>query len=259
LVGALLAGGAGYSDKEASGDAGASRRNGDTHVDASEQLAVDAQRSRPSPTARLVDRTAVARSARPSAGVELDGQQVAGTPPPRRTGSPSASFGVGLEPVRPATGPLCAGPGWERRRGAIMLARIRYPYWGLAFSIQFMGARNGYLGYTSYGDRRIEIYVRPCSQESDEVLTHTIGHEIGHAVDYTFGDAARRARWQSIRGIPASTPWYGCAACTDYDTPAGDFAETFAYWQVGPVGYRSTLVRPPSQAQLEAVGALFWP
>ncbi len=140
-----------------------------------------------------------------------------------------------------------------------MLARIRYPYWGLAFSIQFMGARNGYLGYTSYGDRRIEIYVQPCSQESDEVLTHTIGHEIGHAVDYTFGDAARRARWQSIRGIPASTPWYGCAACTDYDTPAGDFAETFAYWQVGPVGYRSTLVRPPSRAQLEAVGALFWP
>lgn len=140
-----------------------------------------------------------------------------------------------------------------------MLARIRYPYWGLSFSIQFLRARDGYLGFTWYADRRIEIYVRQCSQESDAVLTHTIAHEIGHAVDYTFGDTTRRARWKQMRGVSAASPWYGCSTCTDYDTPAGDFAEVFAYWQAGPAGYRSVLVQPPSPTRLRALSPLFWP
>jgi len=140
-----------------------------------------------------------------------------------------------------------------------MLARIGYPYRGLGFFIDFLPARQGLLGFTSYADRRIEVYVRPCSLESDLVLTHTIAHEIGHAVDFTVGDPGRRARWQQGRGIPASTPWYGCSACSDYHTPAGDFAETFAYWQVGPAGYRSTMAGPPTAAQLRALDALFWP
>jgi len=178
---------------------------------------------------------------------------------PSPAGSQPRSLGVRLGPVRPPAGPQCTGPGWEQRRGATILARIRYPYWGLSFSIEFLGARNGYLGFTSYADRRIEVYVRPCSQQSDAVLMHTIAHEIGHAVDYTFGDVTRRARWQRIRGIPADTPWYGCFRCTDYNTPAGDFAESFAFWQVGSAGYRSTMAGPPSPAQLRALGATFWP
>ncbi len=156
-------------------------------------------------------------------------------------------------------GPLCWGAGWEQRRGATVLARIRYPYWGLAFSISFLGPREGLLGYTSFHDRRIEIYVRSCSEESDVTLEHTIGHEIGHAVDYSFGDETRRAQWERARGIRAGTAWYGCATCADYDTPAGDFAETFAYWQVGPLDYRSLIAPPPTQAQLRALARLFWP
>jgi len=140
-----------------------------------------------------------------------------------------------------------------------MLARIGYPYWGLAFAIHFLPARSGYLGFTTYADRRIEVYVGPCSRESDAVLTHTIAHEIGHAVDYTLGDPGRRARWQRARGIPAGTPWFDCSACTDYHTPAGDFAETFAYWQAGPSGFRSTMAGPPTPAQLRGLGTFFWP
>lgn len=180
-------------------------------------------------------------------------------PRSRPPGTPSHSFGLRLGPVRPAAGPLCSGRGWEQRRGTTLLARIGYPYWGLAFSIRFLPARAGYLGYTSYADRRIEVYVRPCSRESEAVLTHAIAHEIGHAVDYTFGDDGRRVRWEHERGIAAGTPWYGCPECTDYHTPAGDFAETFAYWQAGPAGYRSTMAGPPTPVELRVLGAFFWP
>lgn len=175
------------------------------------------------------------------------------------TPAPAQLVGLRLGPVHPPSGPLCSGTGWEQRRGATMLARIRYPYWGLAFSIDFLGARAGFLGYTSYRDRIIEVYVRPCSEESDVVLEHTIAHEIGHAVDDSFSDETRRAQWDRVRGIPAGTPWYGCSTCSDYDTPAGDFAETFAYWQVGPSDYRSLIAPPPAPAQLREVAALFWP
>lgn len=185
-----------------------------------------------------------------------------GLPPrsadPPATTPPARPVGVLPGPVRPAPGPLCSGAGWEQRRGVTMLARIGYPYRGLAFSIHFRPARAGHLGFTSYAARRIEIYVRPCSRESDVVLTHTIAHEIGHAVDYTLGDPGRRARWQQARGIATSTPWYGCSTCPDYHTPAGDFAETFAYWQVGPADYRSTMARPPTPAQLRTLGSFFW-
>lgn len=174
-------------------------------------------------------------------------------------GVPTRPIGSRLGPVQRPAGPQCEGPGWEQRRGTAMLAEIDYPYWGLSFTIRFLAARDGYLGYTSYPDRLIVIFVRPCSQESDVTLRHTIAHEIGHAVDYALADDTRRARWKRLRGIAGSTPWYGCSACTDYGTPAGDFAETFAYWQAGPGGFRSTLAGPPSAAQLRTLNPLFWP
>lgn len=214
------------------------------------------------PTAAVLSTAAAAMpskspSVRPSSlGVRAS---PASSPSPRRHAATTRPIGIRLGPVQPPAGPQCTGPGWEHRRGTAMLAQIGYPYWGLSFTIRFHAARDGYLGYTSYSDRLIVIYVRPCSQESDVVLRHTIAHEIGHAVDYAFADDTRRARWKRLRGIAAVTPWYGCSACTDYDTPAGDFAEAFAYWQAGPGGFRSDMAGPPTAAQLRAVNALFWP
>jgi hypothetical protein len=70
----------------------------------------------------------------------------------------------------------------------------------------------------------------PCPRE---LLRHVIGHEPGHAYDTAHLTPATRRAWQLARGIPVTTPWYGCSGCTDFATPAGDFAEVYAQWASG--------------------------
>jgi hypothetical protein len=151
----------------------------------------------------------------------------------------------------------CSGAGWQQRRGTAALSRISYPWQQLGFRVQFLPARADYLGYTNFPDRRIEVYVQGCPEESPALLAHVIAHEIGHAVDFRYGNADRRARWLSLRALPVHTPWYGNALSADFRTPAGDFAETFAFSVAGPVGYRSELGSAPSAAQLVALQPLF--
>jgi hypothetical protein len=153
----------------------------------------------------------------------------------------------------------CSGAGWQQRRGVAALSRITYPWQQLGFRVELLPARADYLGYTNFQQRRIEVYVQPCSQESPELLTHVIAHEIGHAVDFRYGNVDRRARWLSLRALPAETPWYGNALSADFRTPAGDFAETFALAVAGPVGYRSELASAPAAAQLVELRPLFAP
>jgi hypothetical protein len=134
------------------------------------------------------------------------------------------------------------------------LRRITYPWAQLGYTITFLGAEPGFLGKTFPASRHIEIYVRP--NESLDMLTHVLAHEIGHAIDKTYGDDSRRARWVQLRGINPQVPWFGCPACRDFATPAGDFAETFAYWQAGPADY-SQMAPPPSSAALAQLVPLF--
>ena len=51
--------------------------------------------------------------------------------------------------------------------------------------------------------------------------------------------------------------WFGCDECSDYATPAGDFAEVFEYWLLGPGDFRSQMGPPPSSEQLELLSHLF--
>jgi hypothetical protein len=67
-----------------------------------------------------------------------------------------------------------------------------------------------------------------------------------------------RAAYQAARGIPASTPWYGCSGCTDFATPAGDFAEVYAQWVRGSADNRSELAGDPGPAELAALAAQFF-
>jgi hypothetical protein len=51
--------------------------------------------------------------------------------------------------------------------------------------------------------------------------------------------------------------WYGCDGCTDYRSPAGDWAEVFAYWLAGPGDFRSQMGPPPDAAHMALIAQLY--
>ena len=134
------------------------------------------------------------------------------------------------------------------------MARISYPWQQLGYRIVFEGPVPGMSGRTSPRSMgTIEIYVQP--DETVDMLAHVIAHEIGHAVDLVYGNDQRRSVWLQLRGI-SPRPWFTCSMCEDFSTPAGDFAETFAYWQLHDFS-RSLLAPPPTVAQLVQLSPLF--
>jgi hypothetical protein len=114
------------------------------------------------------------------------------------------------------------------------------------WEISFHEARSGVLGYTFVEERRIEVYVRP--EMSESLLAHVIAHEIAHAIDVTHNSGDDRARWQALRGIEEK-PWWPGNGASDFSTGAGDFAESFAAWQVGDGSFRSMIGDPPEAAE----------
>ena len=141
-------------------------------------------------------------------------------------------------------------------RAQRIYAGFHYDVGRLGYRIVFKPAVPGLLGLTDSRTRTITVYVR--SSETDLVLAHTIAHEMGHAVDFTRGTAARHGRYQTVRGIRRSvSAWYGCNSCTDYTTSAGDWAEVFAQWLAGPGDYRSRMAAAPTAAQLAVLAPLF--
>jgi hypothetical protein len=157
-----------------------------------------------------------------------------------------------------AAADLCSGPGWQARRGAAALASLKGGAARTGFRVEFAPARTGYLGLTHLKERRIELFVRACGVQSDELLRHVMAHELGHAFDTTHGNAGTRRAWQAARGIPAGTPWYGCSGCTDFATPAGDFAEVYAQWARGAATNRSELAGDVPPAQLQRLAQRFF-
>ncbi|MBV9936217.1 MAG: hypothetical protein JO367_18120, partial [Actinobacteria bacterium] len=150
-----------------------------------------------------------------------------------------------------------AAPGSPEEVGQAALARLTYPWAATGYTIVFEGPRAGLFGLTKADERRIEIYVRP--GENPDLLAHVVAHEIGHAVDKTFGTPARRGEWLTIRGLSPSSGWFTCNRCTDFDTPAGDFAETFAQWQLGLNDFRSRVAPMPDAAMMARLVPLFAP
>jgi hypothetical protein len=114
------------------------------------------------------------------------------------------------------------------------------------------------MGLTHLKQRRIEMFVRSCEAQSDALLRHVMAHELGHAYDTTHMTSAKRAAWQRVRGIPASTPWYGCSGCTDFATPAGDYAEVYAQWARGATSNKSQLSGAPGPAELAGLARQFF-
>jgi hypothetical protein len=142
------------------------------------------------------------------------------------------------------------------RRGRAALAALGFPTERLGYAIVFRPSRGGLLGLADEGTRTITVYVR--HGQSERSLRVTIAHEIGHVVDYlTRTDAKHRAYLQA-RGLRTDTPWYPCNGCSDYASPAGDFAEVFALWLAGPGDFRSRMAGPPTRSQLHDLGLRFF-
>jgi hypothetical protein len=148
-----------------------------------------------------------------------------------------------------------AGSATESPHAEAALAMITVPWQQLNYSLTFMGPRRGYRAMTFPDERRIEIYLRP--GDSPRLVAYDIAHELGHAIDLTFNTRARRQKWMQVRGIDPSLAWFGCDACSDFKTPAGDFAETFAFLLLGPGHYASKLAPPPSSEQIQAISSFF--
>jgi hypothetical protein len=155
----------------------------------------------------------------------------------------------------PDPDPNDLSPGWEQRWGQAAVARMSYPWAQLGYTVRFLSGRPGLLGKTIPSSKEIEIYVR--QGETFDRMRHALAHELGHAVDLSYNNAARRARWRQLRGIDPSTPWFLWNG-RDYASPAGDFAETFALWQAGPADY-SEMAAPPDGVALAALQPLFYP
>ena len=160
-------------------------------------------------------------------------------------------------PTAPAAD-LCSGDGWEQRRGEAALASLRGDAARTGFTVTFESARSGYLGLTHLNEKRISMHVRSCAKESDELLRHVMAHELGHAWDTNHMDGTSRTAYMAARGIPTSTPWYGCSGCTDFATPAGDFAEVYAQWARGASSNKSLLAADATTADLTEYAAQFF-
>lgn len=196
---------------------------------------------------------AVARqlAARRAAARQLEAQRAAA--------ARAAASAAVARPVRapaPVLAPAVVRPAeTAAQRGSRVLASLHYDLGRLGYRIEFLPAKGGYLGMTIGSRKLVQIYVR--SSQSDLVLAHSIAHEVGHVLDFTRGNESTRAQYLSIRRLDPRLTWYGCSGCSDFRTPAGDWAEVFAYWLAGPGDFRSQMAGAPTNAQLRSLDALF--
>ena len=141
-----------------------------------------------------------------------------------------------------------------REKSALDL--IQYPWHDLQYEIVFRPPQTGIRAMIFPPQHRIEIYVRP--GDDYRLLAYDIAHELGHAIDLTFNTDATRKIWMKERGIEAGTAWFGCSGCSDYATPAGDFAESFATLLLGSGHFAGRLAPTPTLAQIPDL-QLFFP
>ncbi|CAB4530574.1 unannotated protein [freshwater metagenome] len=172
-----------------------------------------------------------------------------------------------LPPAQPQVAPIVLESGaaqavenltspQDRALAAQALGLIQYDWQNSlkGWELRFLGARTGYRGMTYPADRRIEVYLR--SGDSPQSLAHVVAHEMGHAVDLTFFDDGDRRAWMSARKMGSGVPWFVVPGVADFASGCGDFAESFAWWQVGPPAWFGELAPPPTVIQLGVLVSL---
>jgi hypothetical protein len=152
---------------------------------------------------------------------------------------------------------LLSGPSAQDspNRNDEALSLISFPWQQLHYNIVFLAPKHGVRAMIFPRARRIEVYARP--SDDPHQVAYDIAHELGHAIDLTFNTPETRKQWMEARGINPNTPWFGCNACTDFNTPAGDFAETFAFLLLGPGNFSGKIASAPAQEQVAALKTFF--
>ena len=85
-------------------------------------------------------------------------------------------------------------------------------------------------GLTYPYDQSIELFVR--DDDTPESLAGILAHELAHAIDVQYLDDGDRNEWAEARRIEDAS-WWPDAFARDFQTGAGDFAESFAFWALG--------------------------
>lgn len=212
------------------------------------------------------DLTPVAATTPLSPSVTAPVTDASEAPEPAATEAPSAAAVVPAPaaPVRTTprhTAPAadaCSGANWQAERGRRALASLRDSGQRSGVTVSFKAAKSGYLGLTFPAQHHVDVFVRSCDVESEALLRHVVSHEMGHAYDAAHMTPALRDAYEAMRGIPAGTPWFGCNYCSDFATPAGDFAETYSQWQRGTADSRTKMAPMPTASQLAAIAAAFF-
>lgn len=139
---------------------------------------------------------------------------------------------------------------WEHEIGLKAMSAISFDWENHleGWTIEFKPGEEGVLGYTFVKEKRIEVYIRP--NQSVNLVSHVIAHELGHAVDVSYNSKQERELWIEVRGMDKETPWWPGNGASDFHTGAGDFAESFAFWQLGDSFYRSKIGSPPTSEQI---------
>jgi hypothetical protein len=141
----------------------------------------------------------------------------------------------------------------EMVRNDTALSMITFPWHDIGYDIVFMPPMTGYRAMTYPKQHRIEIYARP--NDDAKRLAHDIAHELGHAIDVTYNTAESRKEWMEYRNIDPSKSWFTCNKCSDFESPAGDFAETFALLQVGPDYFSGRVAPKPLSKDIPTLNA----
>ena len=153
----------------------------------------------------------------------------------------------------PRRAPFTLAVATQRGQAALASLPVRPTAgWRVAFAVY----RGRYLGMTDSGHKLITLWVKPT--DSRQQLRITLGHELGHVLDFTTVGSDQRTRYLSLRGRAGSTTrWYPCNGCEDYAYPAGDFAEVYALWVAGAGDFRSRFAAAPNAGQLARLGSFF--
>ncbi len=149
---------------------------------------------------------------------------------------------------------VAEGPtGYEERRGNAALERISYNWQSMlpGWKIEFQPQRSGYYGLTFTKTKTIVLYVRPSQSQSH--LEHVLAHEMGHAVDVVNLNYSGRKIWREARGLSDASPWWPNSGANDRSSGAGDFAESFAAWQLSSAYFQSNLAGFPNSTQMKLI------
>lgn len=131
-----------------------------------------------------------------------------------------------------------------RTVGSRALGLVAYPWHDLGYEIVFAPGQAKVRAQTDIVAHRITVFLS--RGDAAHRVAHDIGHELGHAFDAKYLSDAQRLSYLQARGVPGAT-WFPGGRFSDYNTGAGDFAETFAACHAASPEFRSRLASKPVQ------------